>query len=53
MQSNASFRLGTDLRQELLLNIKMGLELRLSFLGAQRRRHPDGGDGEHLRRHHP
>ena len=35
MQSNASFRLGTDLRQELLPNIKMGLELRLSFLGAQ------------------
>ena len=35
MQNNASFRLGTDMRQEILPSIQLGLELRLAFLSAQ------------------
>ena len=35
MQNNASFRLGTDMRQEILPSIQLGVELRLAFLSAQ------------------
>jgi len=34
MQNNASFRLGTDMRQEILPTINLGIELRLAFLSA-------------------
>ncbi len=35
MQNNASFRVGADLRQAILPNITIGLEMRLAFLSAE------------------
>ena len=35
MSNNASFRIGTDMRKEILPSIQLGLELRLAFMSAQ------------------
>jgi hypothetical protein len=35
MQSNASFRFGSDMRQEILPTISLGVELRLAFVSAE------------------